>query len=311
MINLLILNSLLQNKGIYVNKELQNAKASESYVDTLFTFEDESQWRAVVPYVYRRVHLNLTTEKDIAIYLENIKKYFTPSAREQWVKTELANWEKDAKETANPDSLVTIEFFKVLASLKEEVNSFPNNSNPQRRIQSIKDRGYTVAVYPLGGGKWGKMLLPLPKYQEMGYETISPQLKSRIIRVLSNINAFEAKTTPVKSLIPDHKFPEVRWDEKTKADNDLDMSDEDIKAKFQLLDNQRNEQKREVCRDCFQTNKRGQIYGIEYFSAGTEDWDKTISTKGKDAEKGCIGCPWYDIEAWRKSLNEFIKKQNG
>lgn len=36
-------------------------------------------------------------------------------------------------------------------------------------------------------------------------------------------------------------------------------------------------------------------------------WDASIPRKGKEAEKGCIGCPWYDIARWREAL---IKRLN-
>ena len=85
------------------------------------------------------------------------------------------------------------------------------------------------------------------------------------------------------------------------------MTDDEIRHKFQLLTNQRNQQKREVCRNCFQTGKRGVAFGIKYFFEGTEDWDPCIPTKGKDAERGCIGCPWYDFEEWRKHLTQELE----
>ena len=47
-------------------------------------------------------------------------------------------------------------------------------------------------------------------------------------------------------------------------------------------------------------------YDIEV-DEGDENWDKTIPTKGKAAEKGCHGCPWYDIEEWRKQLLSRLK----
>ncbi|MFM6984984.1 MAG: DNA methyltransferase [Chitinophagaceae bacterium] len=119
-------------------------------------------------------------------------------------------------------------------------------------------------------------------------------------------NAFEARVTAKKALIPDHKFSEVRWDEETKAENSMDMTDAEIIQKFQLLDNQRNQQKREICRRCFQEGIRGTIYGIKYFYEGDENWDPNIPKVGKAAEKGCIGCPWYDIELWRKMINKHI-----
>ena len=156
--------------------------------------------------------------------------------------------------------------------------------------------------------KSARILLPIPKAAEMGYETFTPQFKARVIRLLNGINAYESKPTTPKGLIPDHKFSEVRWDKDTKTENPMDMSDEEVVQKFQLLDNQRNQQKREVCRNCFQTGKRGVIYGISFFYKGGPDWDPTIPTVGKIAEQGCIGCAWYDIERWR---SELIKLLNG
>lgn len=89
------------------------------------------------------------------------------------------------------------------------------------------------------------------------------------------------------------------------------MSEQEIRQKFQLMTNQRNEQKREVCRKCFQTGYRGILFGIPYFYAGNELWDESIPKTGKLAEQGCFGCPWYDIDAWRKGLIEALKKANG
>ena len=107
-----------------------------------------------------------------------------------------------------------------------------------------------------------------------------------------------------KALIPDHKFSEIRWDEDTGEENTMEMSDEEIVRKFQLLDNQRNLQKREICRRFFQQGIRGTIYGIKFFYEGGEIWDDAFPAKGRDAEPGCVGCPWYDIDMWRKKLNE-------
>ena len=139
-----------------------------------------------------------------------------------------------------------------------------------------------------------------------GYETWTQDLRKRIISVLGSIDVYENTFSP--HCLPDHKFSEIRWDDETKAENPDDMTDDEIKQKFQLLTNQRNQQKREVCRTCFQTGKRGTIYGIPYYYAGGSDWDPSIPAKGKDAERGCIGCPWYDIEEWRKHLLEELTK---
>ena len=206
----------------------------------------------------------------------------------------------------NTKADVTKEFFFALLTFKL-VTKFPSNDNPARRIQGIKDAGYTVATIPhYKNRKSARILLPIPKVEGMGYETFTPQFKARVIRLLNGINAYESKPTTSKGLIPDHKFSEVRWDKDTKAQNPMDMSDDEIIQKFQLLDNQRNQQKREVCRNCFQTGKRGMIYGIPFFYKGGEDWDVKIPTVGKVAEKGCEGCAWYDIERWRSELIKLI-----
>ena len=204
---------------------------------------------------------------------------------------------------------VTPLFFNALLSFKEECERFPANPNPARRIQDIKDAGYTIASVsrPNGQKGYNRILLPIPLNTEMGYETFTPQFKARVIRLLEERNAFEARVTAKKALIPDHKFSEVRWDDETKAENSMDMTDDEIIEKFQLLDNQRNQQKREICRKCFQEGIRGTIYGIKFFYEGDKNWNRNIPTVGKAAEKGCIGCPWYDIEKWRKELNDRLK----
>ena len=130
----------------------------------------------------------------------------------------------------------------------------------------------------------------------------------KALKALNHINAYELSTANKAGLLPDHKFPEIRWDVETRVENPETMSNMEINEKFQLLDNQRNQQKREVCRSCFQTGKRGIIFGIKYFYEGDENWNKDIPKIGKEAEKGCIGCAWYDITTWRKSLNKTLNQ---
>lgn len=295
-----ILQSLLEGKNIIVSEWIENTKASEYYIRTKFIQDDGFMWDTVVPYIDRRAGLNIETEEELAEYLISLKPYFAKKA--------MAKWKKQETERGLIGGNVTKPFFDVLLSFKEEIDNLPTNNNGARRIQDIKDAGYTIASVPNAKGrKTSRILLPIPIHAQMGYESFI-QIKARIIRLLNGVNAYEAKPTAKKSLIPDHKFSEVRWDEDTKENNPDTMSDDEIIRKFQLLDNQRNQQKREICRRCFQEGKRGTIYGIEYYYKGTEKWDSTIPVKGKAAEKGCEGCPWYDIEEWRRRLNDVIKK---
>ena len=296
------IKSLLIHTGIEVSEIIENNKASETYIRTQFIQKDGFSWKTVVPFIDRRAGLNIEKENDLVDYLISIKPYFEKDAMENWRKNELSR--------GLIGGPVTSLFFNVLLSFKEEFERFPTNPNSARRIQDIKDAGYTLASVPRPNGLKGynRILLPLPLHTEIGYETFTPQFKARVIRLLNERNAFEAKITAKKALIPDHKFSEVRWDDETKSENTMEMSDDEIIAKFQLLDNQRNQQKREVCRKCFQDNIRGTIYGIKFFYQGSEKWDPNIPKVGKAAEKGCVGCPWYDIEKWRNKLNDKLNK---
>lgn len=301
--DLSVLQTLLSGTGIIVSRIIENNKASEIYVKTKFVQDNGFEWDTYVPYVDRRAGLNIETEQDLAKYLKSLKPYFEKKAMRKWRQTE--------KKRRLVGGDVTSKFFEILLSFKEEFERFPMNPNSARRIQDIKDAGYTLASVPRPDGKKGfnRILLPIPLHAEMGYETFTPQFKARVIRLLNERNAFEARATAKKALIPDHKFSEVRWDDETKGENPMDMTDDEIIQKFQLLDNQRNQQKREICRKCFQEGVRGTIYGIDYFYKGTKLWDKKIPTKGKAAEKGCEGCPWYDIEEWRNRLNKALKQK--
>lgn len=296
------LQDILKDKGIVVTEFIDNTKASEAYVRTRFIQDEGFLWDTVVPYIDRRAGLNIANEKQLANYLITLKPYFREEAMEEWKTMEIKR--------GLIKGSVTRPFFEVLLSFKEETDNLPQNNNGARRIQDIKEAGYTIASIPNAKGRMtSRILLPIPLHTERGYETIPLQFKARVIRLLKERNAFEARVTSKRSLIPDHKFSEVRWDDNTKEKNLMEMTDGEIIHKFQLLDNQRNQQKREICRKCFQEGIRGVIYGIKYFYKGSEKWDCHIPPKGKAAEKGCEGCPWYDIEKWREMLNNEIKNK--
>ena len=191
----------------------------------------------------------------------------------------------------------------------------PNNPNWARRIQDLKEFGYTIATdtkrfcTKCNSNKTHLLLLPIKRGTNAGngYETWSPALRKRILKLLNYFDVYEY--TENYNCLPDHKFSEIRWGDDTKDENPDDMTDEEIIKKFQLLTNQRNQQKREVCRRCYQTGKRGTIFGIPFFYEGNENWNTNIPREGKKAEKGCIGCAWYDIEEWRKQLIRRIKNE--
>jgi hypothetical protein len=299
----------LKNKNIKVVGLRVHSKASEKYVDVLFSYPSGSTWEGSIPYYYRRTGLFLDSAETIAALVDKSYELVTEPSVGTWVAAEKQLWK-----TEYDGKGVTKAFFYKLLNLKwnSVEGDLPANRNWARRIQDIKEMGYTLATDTrrycpkLKRNTTHILLLPFPRGVKTGYETFSPTLRKRIISVLGSYDAYEGKVRPSNLLLPDHKFPEISWDEKTREKNPDEMTDEEIRAKFQLLDNQRNLEKREACRRVIQTSNVGTIFGINYYLNG-KDWPVNIPKVGKEAEQGWKLCPWYDIEAWRKSLNKFIE----
>lgn len=116
----------------------------------------------------------------------------------------------------------------------------------------------------------------------------------------------------LRKLIPnqleiDHKFPQIRW-ENNENINHNNMSAQEIKERFILLNRSNNLLKSRYCEKCFQKGIRGNFPGIYFWHKGNGQWDKSL---GKYNEKGCIGCFWYDPYEWRKELNKILNKNKG
>lgn len=260
-----------------------------------------------MPIEYRRTGTSISEDddKEIQTYLSKVYDEVNPIHWDTWRKEQDDFWQ------GKPKAIVTKQFFDVLAKTFEYTCvscSIPSNPNFAHRIQDLKEFGYTISTKtsehcPLCGKNTTQLaLLPIKRGGVTGYETWSPELRERIVRLLNSYDVFEAKQIRKEGLLPDHKFSEIRWDENTRRDSLENLSDDDIIRDFQLMSNQRNQQKREVCRNCYQTGKRGIIYGIPFFYEGDANWNNKFNRKGKDAEQGCVGCGWYDIERWRQEL---------
>ena len=289
-----------------------HTKASEKYIDAIFVYEKMPSYECSIPIEYRRTGTEIS-DSDIDSYLEDVYEKIDPDNWEGWINEQREFW------ITKPNADITKGFFDVLARNFEWCCvscKLPQNPNWARRIQDLKEFGYTISTNTKRYCKKCKrnttqlILIPLPKGGITGYETWSKELREHIINTLKIYNVFEARITKKEGLLPDHKFPEIRWDEETKRISLEKLTTEEIKKDFQLMTNQRNQQKREICRLCYQTGQRGIIYGIPYFYRGNEFWDTNIPQRGKEAEKGCVGCAWYDIEHWRNELIKRLKIQD-
>ncbi|WP_013325435.1 restriction endonuclease [Gloeothece verrucosa] len=137
---------------------------------------------------------------------------------------------------------------------------------------------------------------------------IPTTLKKRIFEIYSYTDVIEQRKRPAHELVIDHRFPMERWGN-AEEKHQVTMSEEAIRKKFQLLkkdsSGNHNLLKSRSCERCIDTGKRGTPLGIRFWYAGDEDWTSPHQ-RGVEAEQGCIGCGWYDFEAWRNALNDKI-----
>jgi hypothetical protein len=101
-----------------------------------------------------------------------------------------------------------------------------------------------------------------------------------------------------------------RWGE-TEDSYSKTISEEQIEQKFQLLKDDgkgnHNLLKSRACEKCKNTGKRGTPMGIGFWYKGGPDWPDEVPETGREAEKGCVGCGWYNFEEWRTELNSVIE----
>lgn len=152
--------------------------------------------------------------------------------------------------------------------------------------------------------RWnGQFHAPIPS------PSMSRRLAKRIIDLLGSRDIVEGTERPANQLTIDHKVPMIRWKPETaREQNDSDMSDDEIRATFQLLKSSNgsvshNLLKSRACESCFKTGRRGTPFGIAFFYKGGPRW----KPKSKRNPKGCIGCGWYDFDEWRKALNRRLR----
>jgi hypothetical protein len=129
---------------------------------------------------------------------------------------------------------------------------------------------------------------------------ITPKLAKKIKTYYGGIDAYTLRKEPLGKLEIDHRLPQVRWNQDEK-ENDVNMSEEEIKKRFMLLTRENNLLKSRKCEKCKQTGKRQKGYDLHFFYKGQEEYEDSI---------GCEGCFWFDPDQWRQALNEFIVENN-
>ncbi len=131
---------------------------------------------------------------------------------------------------------------------------------------------------------------------------ISKKLIQKILNFYLYTDIIEQRQRAAHELVIDHRFPMERWGS-TEESLKLDMSENEISKKFQLLkkdtSGNHNLLKSRACERCIKEGKRGTPLGIEFWYEGNEGWASDYQL-GAEAEKGCVGCGWYDFNTWRE-----------
>ena len=127
------------NENIEIVEFKEHSKASEKSVLVLMKYPNKKQ-NFLIPYYYRRTNMFLDNKKEIIKYLEDIYETLNPKNYPEWEKEQEIYWKEE-----NKGAFITKPVFDSLigSTFKCNVCSMPKNTNLQRRVQSIKEFGYT------------------------------------------------------------------------------------------------------------------------------------------------------------------------
>lgn len=141
---------------------------------------------------------------------------------------------------------------------------------------------------------------------------IPAKLQKKIFEHYLYIDCIEQRVRPAHDLVIDHRFPMERWGD-VEDSNPSTMTPEEIEDKFQLLKKDdagnHNLLKSRACERCISTGIRQSPLGITFFYEGSENWPSDCPTSGLEAKRGCIGCGWYNFDAWRIALNKALEEK--
>lgn len=285
---------------IRVGENFTVSKTDNIFTEVYFTYADGSVWEGCFPVYYPPLSVQFE-KSEIRDLLPDVYDQLSPTSA-------TASAEKTRKRWPSGTSSETYKVFESLLSGKWECRSCGAgkiNDQPPARIRDIKKRGFIIATrtkycQTCSQKKYHDILLTCEINGEKRSEfrkPISAKMKRKIISVLGAKDVFFDVKRPEGEFVIDHKFPSQRWEDE-ESDN-VYLSDQEIRDKFQLLTNQSNMLKSRLCDQCCRTNIRPGFLGIKWFYQGDENWTSN------DEMGGCYGCPWFDLEHWKKA----IKKQ--
>lgn len=278
-------------------------KTSDTYLEVKFIW-GEIQWDGVIPLDYRFYGKNIDSanEEEICSWIKECYDSLNPLNYTKWESGINTYW-KEQNATKNVFDILNHSGNLSRWICRTHQTSKINDQSASR-IRAIKQSGYVIITKRMYCEECGKqtnwdMLVRLPRKSSnvLSRVTMSEKLKKKIYKTLEHREVFWDRVLPTKELVIDHKFPSSRWKEGD-TENSSEMSEQEIKNKFQLLTNQSNLLKEKACQSCVKENKRGVFLGIEWYYEGDINWQGT----DKYDENGCVGCPWYDIAKWKREV---------
>lgn len=281
-------------------------KMEDKYLAVRFRYKGVA-WNGAVPIKakYQGTDVPLTLE-DVEAWVKECYAALDPANYQSWRSEQEEYWKASGSEDTQ---LVFDELNGTSATtqwLCRKCGPVPGvNPQPGARIKSLRQKGYFIASRVLycsacGSKQHHDLLIRLPRHAANNQKrsTISRALRENILRVLPNVDCLTEERLEKGACVIDHKFPSSRW-VNGETINDVSMTDEQIRAKFQILSNQSNLHKERYCQRCVLEGIRGSFFGIAWYYEGDAKWRGT----SKADEAGCVGCPWYDLRTWKEEFN--------
>lgn len=135
---------LNENITIVEKERKKHSKASEEYVHVRFDYSG-TLWDGWVPVEYRRTGISIKEDEvdRLTVYLNKVYEQMNPINFQSWLKTQEKFWKEE-----KPNAATTKAFFDSLVKGGWQCVecTLPKNPNWARRIQDLKEFGYTLAT---------------------------------------------------------------------------------------------------------------------------------------------------------------------